>query len=197
MKKRLEKYQTTKPQGKKAKDSRHGDAENVTTTNSTCTNSSAETGTATVDNVPSSSAHSYTSSEDFSSITEISSVELSNIARGTNDDQVLDIQQSTLDDFPVIDDTFWSSSSQDFTLDDNDLNFVFSNMEDDAQLELQSQSQSRVYENSTVPETYNSFSSTTYTEDDSYKCEDNMDFWLDVFVKSGGASELPEFDHVY
>ncbi|KAJ8434828.1 hypothetical protein Cgig2_022107 [Carnegiea gigantea] len=172
LKKRLEKYQTTKPQGKKARSRpNQANAENMTVSNSTATNSFVETSTGTVDNVPSSSAHSY-SSNDFSSITEISSIELPNISSGHGiyDDQIFDIQQSNLDDFPVIfDETFWSSSSQDLTSDANDLNLVFSDMVDDEQLQPQ-------------------FSGTG-----SCDCEDNVDFWLDVFVKADRTSELPEF----
>lgn len=171
LKKRLPKYQITKAQGKAAT-SKKCQANNVTNTNPTSTNNFPETSGGVSDFVPTisnSQQSNYTSSSDgFSSNTEVSSMEVPN-----NTCVVMD--ESNLDYFSIIDETFWSS--QDFSelpleniVDDNQLHFSFS--ENDS------------------PVSFNNLS-TVY--DGQNGMGNYEDFWFDVFVKASGATELPEF----
>lgn len=176
LKKRLNQYQTTKSQGKIGRKSR--EINNVTTTTTTTTDSFSGTNDQ-VDSSPQQS--STTSCNDFSSGSEVSSVKFDNdtsiINVHTYDNS---IQQSDLEYLPIIDETFWESHDNSSWDGDYNINSDFSNVieEDNDQIQFDS---FLVKENSQVRYSTNN------------GLDDNMDFWLDVFVQAGGAPELPEF----
>lgn len=150
-------------------------AKNVTITKSTRMNNS--------DPMPTSSQQSYTS-DGFSSITEVSSVNAPSNTGVTNDEQILNSQPSDLEYFSIIDESFWSS--QDVSLDNNNMDFVLQNV-----IENNNELQFSLPDDNT-PRVCNNFSN-VYNENGSEYHEDNMDFWYDVFVKAGGGMKLPEF----
>lgn len=180
LKKRLKEYQPTKSQRNKS--GRKGrEVDNVTTT--TTTTSGNDFPESTSDHIATSGGspqQSSTTSDDFSSGTEVSSVELPSDTSFTVDNV------QNFDNFPVIDETFWES--QDLPLEGiYDMTPIFENItvENDQMEQFESflrdeNSSTHVYsaENNAGPVYYG---------------DDNMDFWLDVFLQTGGAPELPEF----
>ncbi|KAK9724316.1 hypothetical protein RND81_05G063600 [Saponaria officinalis] len=150
LKKRLNKQnQTQKPSSK------------TKLTNKKCNNNDQNINNFTISNstsseAPNSSQQSYTS-EEFSSIAEVSSVEEQNK------------HELLFDELPIIDDTFWSTqeiSYDDICMDD----FVFPEIIQD-----------------------NNFSTMCLKNNGQVNEVEYMDFWLDVFVNSGGPLELPQF----
>ncbi|KAL2921334.1 Transcription factor MYB15 [Bienertia sinuspersici] len=198
LKKRLNQYQTTKSETKVARKSRN--AKNVTTTTTTTdsnstisseNNSQENTSFGTNDNNHATTSsispqQSFTTSDDFSSGTEVSSVEFPNTI---ND--VLDGEE-----FPIIDETFWESEDV-IPMDNGDYYNMtsstttttsdyeeFSNMFiDDNELQFETLLRDEI-----ITPINGENGVGIYGDDD-----DSMDFWLDVFVQAGGAPELPDF----
>ncbi|KAL9225186.1 hypothetical protein vseg_001136 [Gypsophila vaccaria] len=115
------------------------------------------------------SQQSY-SSDGFSSLTDVSSIEEPN-----NVANAMDEQRFELDETPIIDESFWSSPE--LSYDEFSMDFAFPVMNDD--------------EKKTEP-TSNNFAS-MYMEKSSVNQEDSVDFWLDVLVGADG----PEFSDVF
>ncbi|KAJ8433375.1 hypothetical protein Cgig2_020455 [Carnegiea gigantea] len=171
LKKKLRQHQTTKPKSK---------METITNDNAfhannhhmiTVSNETASAGT---------SHPSYSTSEGLSSFNEVSSVEiLSNIVN-IEKDHSFDTLQSDMDYFPIVDETFWSY--QDDTC---DMTSILSNTDDGKQCQDQ-------FPRCNASNSCNTFSSMS-DGNRQENCGGNMDFWYDIFLRAGGAPELPGF----
>lgn len=126
------------------------------------------------------SHQSYSTSEGLSSFNEVSSVEIPNNIVNIEKDQSFDTQQSDMDYFPIIDETFWSY--QDGTC---DMTSMLSNTDDGKQC----QDQFPRYNASNSGNGFSSMSDGNGQEN----CGGNADFWYDIFLRAGGAQELSGF----
>ncbi|XP_074284651.1 transcription factor MYB14-like [Silene latifolia] len=160
LKKRLNKQNTTiKSQAK------------VTMPKNVANSHTTSNSSVTSEETPNSSQQSYFS-DDFSTITEVSSVQTmpKNIAN------VTDVQEYEMDELPIIDETFWSP--QEILYDDISMDFAFLNT-------------STIQDEKILGE-FNDFSSMYMGNGLGLEAE-SVDFWLDIFVRAGGAPDLPEF----
>ncbi|KAL9237191.1 hypothetical protein vseg_011773 [Gypsophila vaccaria] len=140
------------------------------TSNSNNSYSLSETSSSTSNQVPNSSQQTYNTSDDFSSLTDVSSVSVPNKTSSTLDAHEIDAKEFKLDEYPIIDDTFWSI--EEFSYDDIDIDFDYSNIIQD---EMTLHAPEKLSSNSTIIQ------------------GDNLDFWLDVFCSASGVPHLPEF----
>ncbi|KAK9665762.1 hypothetical protein RND81_14G134300 [Saponaria officinalis] len=141
---------------------------NLTSNNSTNSYNLSETSSSTSKQVPNSSQQSYNTSDDFSSLTDVSSV---NVPSKTSDTTgTHKFKECELDEHPIIDETFWSI--EEFSYDDIGVNFDFSDIIED---EMIMKSSEKLLSNGTTIQW------------------DNLDFWFDVFVSANWAPQLPEF----
>ncbi|XP_074317934.1 transcription factor MYB15-like [Silene latifolia] len=169
LKKRLNNHnQTPKLRGRMMiEENLHDDTQNndknaTTFSNSTSANNFSDI---TSDEARNSSQQSGFS-DDFSSFTDVSSIEAPN----SMDEQKYEANESEFDQFPIIDDTFWSSPE--LCYDSFSMDVVFPNGTEESQYQFQT---CQNVENTSVNQ------------------GDNVDFWLDVLVNAGGTLELPEF----
>ncbi|XP_057531230.1 transcription factor MYB14-like [Amaranthus tricolor] len=132
------------------------------------------TTTTTAESNWSSPQESYTTSEDFSSsANEVSSVDLS-----TNDTAApTQSSDNSMDYNPIIDDSFWESSF-DYNAFSELLDFDYESLHEVKQ---------------ETPETVDYCENNNNNGGLQYCGDENMEFWLDVFVQASGESELPEF----
>ncbi|KAH9602321.1 hypothetical protein KSS87_010903 [Heliosperma pusillum] len=165
LKKRLNKQNPTSKSQAKVTNNKHNDIIKNNVNSHTTSNSSVIS-----EETPNSSQQSYFS-DDFSTITEVSSVQIipNNMANAK------DVQEYEMDDeFPIIDDTFWSPHEILY----DDMDFVFPNT---------------IYQDEkTILGEFNDFSSMSKGNGPIVEPE-SVDFWLDIFVRAGGDPDLPEF----
>ncbi|KAH9625497.1 hypothetical protein KSS87_018356 [Heliosperma pusillum] len=179
LKKRVDNHnQTPKLRGRMSKqhhDDTQNNEKNVTThSNSTSTNNFSEITT----EEPRNSSQQSCFSDDINSFTDVSSVEAPTNVPNSMDAQKYEANESEFDQFPIIDDTFWSSPE--LCYDSFSMDVVFPDA-------------TECHKANIVGTSKTNYCSPMYVENTSVNQGDIVDFWLDVLVNVGGVSELPEF----
>ncbi|XP_074294185.1 transcription factor MYB15-like [Silene latifolia] len=146
----------------------------TTSSNSTIANNFSEAIDKTSDQTPPMSRRSE-SSDDFSSLTDVTSVDRPRNPCNMNGEKYNVTKFELLDELPIDDATFWSSE-----------HFSY----EDIHMHLENQD---IIEDEKILDASSQDFPSLYVEKGPELEGDNLDFWLDIFVKADGALELPKF----